>query len=126
MATIKVAAKRRAHLLLCDVLSEHEYIQLIISNCVDVRSPSNPRRAYRIPARPGQVTVYEDGRPVERLCLLPVRSLPDDDLIVLHKLLIQADEQGYLRTANHFAPRTPTYPFLYDRPPAVAGLPVPF
>ena len=125
MSTINVSAKRRAHLLLCAVLTEHEYIQLIISNCVDVRSPGNPRRVYRIPARPGQVTVYEDGQPVERLCLLPVRSLPDDDLIVLHKLLIQADEQGYLRTANHFPVRPPAYPYLIRRVPAVPGVPLP-
>jgi hypothetical protein len=124
MSTINASAKRRAHLLLCDVLTDHEYIQLIISNCVDVRSPSNPRRVYRIPARPGQVTVYEDGQPVERLCLLPARALPDDDLIVLHKLLIQADEQGYLRTANHFPVMHRTHPFLYRRPPVIHGQPL--
>jgi hypothetical protein len=122
MATTMASAKRRAHLLLCAVLTEHEYIQLIISNCVDVRSPSNPRRVYRIPARPGQVTVYEDGQPLERLCLLPMGWLPDDDLIVLHKLLIQADEQGYLRTANHFPVRHPAYPYLIRRAPVIPDL----
>ena len=30
--------------------------------------------------------------------------LPDGDVVVMHKLMIEANEQEYLQKANHFAP----------------------
>lgn len=37
-----------------------------------------------------------------RLCLQPVESLPDADVIVLHKLMIEANEETYLQKANKY------------------------
>ncbi|MFI5273848.1 MAG: hypothetical protein ACHQ4H_12515 [Ktedonobacterales bacterium] len=96
------AAKRRAHDLLNRLLSFEEYAQLIVHNYLDVRSPSTPRRVYRIPAHGGFVTVYQDAQPVARLCVGPARQLPEDDVIVLHKLMIEGNEREYLARANTF------------------------
>jgi hypothetical protein len=34
------------------------------------------------------------------LCVRPEVALPSNDMIVLHKLMIQGNEQGYLDQAN--------------------------
>ncbi len=39
----------------------------------------------------------------ERLCVQPASNgLPDADVVLMHKLLIESDERAYLLTANHF------------------------
>ena len=37
-----------------------------------------------------------------RLCVQPVESLPDADVVVLHKLMIEANEESYLQKANKY------------------------
>ena len=70
---------------------------------LEIPSPTRPDRVYRIPRGPGQVLVEERGRVMERLCLQPeVAGLPEADVVLMHKLLIEADEDRYLATANHF------------------------
>lgn len=96
------AATRRAHELLMSLISCEEFAQLVTHDYLEVRSPSDPRRVYRIPAHGGQVTVYEDGQPRVRLCVLPLRPMPDDDVVAMHKLMIEGDERGYLSRANKF------------------------
>lgn len=96
-------AERHAHDLLVSLLTDAEYAQLIAHSYLEVRSPSLPGRVYRVPAHGGQVTVYQDGRAVTRLCVGPLRALPDDDVIAMHKLMIEGDEHEYLARANHFA-----------------------
>jgi hypothetical protein len=44
------------------------------------------------------------------LCLQPVEPLPEGDVVLMHKLMIEANEQEYLRTANHFVPDTIFHP----------------
>lgn len=97
-----VASDHAAETLLRANLSESEYSCLRAHSYVEVPSPSRDNRVYRIPRGPGQVLVVENGRVTERLCVQPVESLPEADVILLHKLLIQADEPAYLATANHF------------------------
>ena len=46
--------------------------------------------------------VYEEGRHAGSLCIQPTRWVPDGDLIVMHKLMIEGSEGEYLRTANFF------------------------
>ena len=48
---------------------------------------------------------YEGGRLVEHLCVQSTAEVPWDDLVVMHKLLIESDEAAYLDTANHFRVR---------------------
>jgi hypothetical protein len=103
-------ARERAHNLLLGLLTDGEYRQLIAHDYLEVRSPNTPGRVYRVPAYGGQVTVYQDGHAVVRLCVGPARALPEDDVLALHKLMIEGNESEYLRRANHFP--VPDFDFL--------------
>lgn len=50
----------------------------------------------------GIVQVIENGRAIMRLCLQPVECLPDADIVVLHKLMIEGNEEAYLQKANKY------------------------
>lgn len=100
-----VDADHHAEMLLRDKLSHEEYRQLSSHSYLEVPSRSYANRIYRVPRGPGQVQVVEGGRVIERLCLQPLEALPEADVILMHKLLIEGDESAYLATANHF-PRT--------------------
>jgi hypothetical protein len=95
-------ARRRSRQLLRAVLTTEQYRQLIWQGHIDIASRSDPGRIYRVPQSPGRVQVRENGRRTMLLCLQPVEWVPDADIIVIHKLMIEADEESYLRTANRF------------------------
>jgi len=98
-----VPAERRAESLLRDMLSTREYAQLCFTGYLDVNSPARHDRVYRVPRGPGQIVVLESGRITERLCVQPAAGgLPEADVVLMHKLLIESDEETYLQTANHF------------------------
>jgi len=98
-----VPAERTAEMLLHDQLTPVQYHQLCDSGYLDLSSALHPGRTYRIPRGPGQVLVLEHERVSERLCVQPASGgLPEADVVLIHKLLIEADEDGYLHTANHF------------------------
>ncbi|MBV8695501.1 MAG: hypothetical protein JO125_13915 [Chloroflexi bacterium] len=99
-----LSAESRAKVLLREMLSENQYQQLIKFNYLDVASPSIESRFYRIPCSGGLVKVFEQGCTVMELCLQPAEPLPDGDVVVMHKLMIEANEAEYLQKANHFAP----------------------
>jgi hypothetical protein len=99
-----LSGEARARALLRDVLTEAEYEQLTRHGYLEVRSPSIKHRVYRIPGDMGRVSVYDRGKEVMELCLQPVAALPHSDVIVMHKLMIEANEQEYLATANHLRP----------------------
>ena len=97
-------AERRGQELLRRLLSEAEFEQLQEQGYLDVRSPSVSGRVYRVPRYRGVVERREPGQPTVRLCLVPDRWLPDADIVLMHKFLIEADEPRYLQLANHLAP----------------------
>jgi len=97
-------AERRASELLRAVLTPEQYGQLIQEGHIDIASPSNPGRVYRVPQSPGRVQVRENGKLKLWLCVQPFRWLPDADLVVIHKLMIEADEEVYLQKANRHVP----------------------
>jgi hypothetical protein len=97
-------AKRRAGELLRDVLTAEQYGQLIQQGYLDIPSPSEPERVYRVPRSPGQVQVREKGHVTKWLCLQPFEWVPNADLVVIHKLMIEADEETYLQKANSITP----------------------
>jgi hypothetical protein len=99
-----LSADDRAEALLREIVSEEHYRQLLKLGYLEVASPSIAHRRYRIPAGGGLVKVYEHGRKVVELCLQPAEPLPESDVMLLHKLMIEANEQEYLRVANHFVP----------------------
>jgi|SRR6266568_2170856 hypothetical protein len=99
-----LSAESRAKVLLREMLTENQYQQLIKFGYLEICSPTKENRVYRIPGSGGLVKVYERGSPVEELCLQPAEPLPDGDVVVMHKLMIEGNEQEYLQRANHFAP----------------------
>jgi hypothetical protein len=97
--------KRRANELLRSVLTRAQYRQLMWHCYVDIKSSRDPECFYRVPRYPGLVGMIEQGRRKADLCLGPLEWVPDADIVVIHKLMIEADEETYLQTANRFTPK---------------------
>jgi hypothetical protein len=95
-------AERRATSLLRDTLTPEQFHQLTWRGYLEIPSPTEPRRVYRVPRSKGYVQVIENGRAIMRLCLQPVEYLPDADIVVLHKLMIEGNEETYLEKANKY------------------------
>jgi hypothetical protein len=93
-------ANRRANELLRSVLTSEQYDQLTQNGYLDIPSPRNPGCIYRVPQAQGLVKLIEQGRLKTSLCLQPLDMVPDADMVVMHKLMIEADEETYLQTAN--------------------------
>lgn len=108
------AAQERAEALLKELLTPEEYGSLRQRGYLEVPSPSRPQRTYRIPRHQGQVKVIEHGTPVMALCVQPVDPIPEGDIVLMHKLMIEANEDEYLRIANRFEPTF--YGFVAVRP----------
>ena len=49
---------------------------------------------------PGRVIVYDEGRFTMSLCIQPTTWLPCGDIVLMHKLHIEGNEDTYLSTAN--------------------------
>lgn len=103
----------RAEALLRAVLDESEYQQLTKRGYFDLRSPTEPERIYRIPRYCGLVRMYEHGVVARELCVQPVEPLPTADVIAMHKIMIQGNEEEYLACARKYLPM---YPKLRYRP----------
>jgi hypothetical protein len=103
----RTLTEQRSTALLRDLLTEHEYEQVTLRGYLEVASPSNGERIYRIPRDGGLVRVYERGTAVGNLCVQPAIPLPSKDVIVVHKLMIQGSEQAYLARANRFPADVP-------------------
>jgi hypothetical protein len=61
------------------------------------------RRRYRIShGWAGNITVFdEQDRQVEKLCIHPSKQVPYADNLLAQKLLLEADEEKFLKIANH-------------------------
>lgn len=97
-------AEKRAFELQCQLLTKEQRSQLQGYGFLEVVSQLISGRIYRIPRRRGQVQVYEYGRHAGSLCIQPTRWVPDSDLVLMHKAMIEGSEAEYLRTANFFKP----------------------
>jgi hypothetical protein len=95
-------AERRAADLLRGILTSEQLRQLTWHGYLEVSSPTEPQRVYRVPRSRGYVQVIENGRAIMRLCLQPVECLPDADVVILHKLMIEGNEEAYLQKANKY------------------------
>jgi hypothetical protein len=93
-------AQRRTWALLREHLTAAQYHQLLDCGYLEVPSRSYPHRCYRIPCRRARVQVYEAGRKVGELCVVACDPVPDGDLVLTHKWMIEANEPGYLAIAN--------------------------
>lgn len=99
-------AEERARTLLGQMLGEEGFSLLLRRGYLEIPSPSLPTRIYRVPYTQGMVEVFEAGIATMRLCVVPTRWVPDCDLVIMHKLLIEGDETRYLRVANRFPTAT--------------------
>jgi hypothetical protein len=97
-------AERRARQLLQAVLTQEQYRHLLQRGYLDIRSPSHQERFYRVPKAPGRVHLIENEQLQTDLCLQPLDWVPNADFLVIHKLMIEADEETYLQKANRFVP----------------------
>jgi hypothetical protein len=104
-----LSAKRLAGELLRAVLTTEQYCQLMQLGYIDIPSRRDQERTYRVPHGPGLVRVIEQGRETASLCLQPLERIPDADIVVMHKLMIEADEETYLQKANRFSPLCISY-----------------
>lgn len=100
----QITAENRARQLLREILAPTEFQQIMKFGYLEVTSPNYDQRVYRIPGAGGLVKVFDRGCAVMELCLQPVEPLPDGDVVVMHKLMIEANEHEYLQRANRFAP----------------------
>ncbi len=95
-------AERRAAELLRAILTPEQVRQLLWRGYLEIPSPTKPQRVYRVPKSKGYVQVIDNGRAIMRLCLQPIEYLPDADVVALHKLMIEANEETYLQKANKY------------------------
>jgi hypothetical protein len=93
-------AEARASALLRNSLSAGELQQLDATGYLNIPSPGRPGRVYRVPAHHDQVEIHESGRISGWLCVQPVGWLPVSDVVLMHKLMIEGNEEEYLRVAN--------------------------
>jgi hypothetical protein len=96
----ETGAEEKAKALLREVLTEEEHRQLAAEGFLRVDSPNVAGRTYRIPGRLGWVELYESGLLMKKLCVLPHEGLPPGDIVLMHKLMIEGNEEEYLRLAN--------------------------
>lgn len=94
-------ADQRTGELLRALLIPAQYRQLRRQGHIDLKSPSDTARVYRVPQHLGRVLVRVDGRVKERFCLQSYEWVLDADLVAIHKLMNEEDEETYLRKANH-------------------------
>lgn len=97
--------EQRSDELLRAVLTSEQYSQLSGLGYLDIPSPGHVRRIYRVPRERGRVQVIENERLKANLCLQAIGWVPEADMVVIHKLMIEADEDTYLETANQFVAR---------------------
>ena len=100
----RVTAEQRAQQLLPLVLTSAELAQLGGLGFLELRSRLIPGRCYRVPRRRGQVQVYDHGHHAGSLCIQPTGWVPDGDVLLMHKFMIEGNEAEYLHTANFFKP----------------------
>jgi hypothetical protein len=99
---VRVTPAERAEALLREHLDDREFRQLSQRGYVDVVSPHDAQRIYRIPSYSGLVRVYEYGIAVRELCVESVEPLPHADTVLMHKLMIQGNELEYLARAHQY------------------------
>ena len=93
-------ADERAERLLRDVLGEDQYQHFCQLGYIEVPSQAHPGRVYRIGGWLEKVVVVEHGRTIGVLCAEVMEDVPAADVVLTHKLMLEGDEEEYLRIAN--------------------------
>ena len=98
-------AEKKAEHLLAEMLPAGEVQALHRRGYLEIPSSRHADRVYRVPRYQGPVAVYERGVLTNLLCVRSVDPIPNADVVLLHKLMIEGNEDEYLRVANSIRPR---------------------
>ncbi|MCC2671622.1 MAG: hypothetical protein K0Q72_4093 [Armatimonadetes bacterium] len=101
MATIDEGPAERAERLLLDVLGEAQFHRLRKTGYLDLPSPGHRGRVYRLDTM-GNLSFRDPGENGfnTTLCVQPLEQVPRDDMVAARYLLVTADEERLLSTAN--------------------------
>lgn len=91
-------AIRRSERLLDRMLSSKQRKYWHRNRYIDIQSPAYPTRLYRIPEH-GKVLCFDSGKLTKRLCIYSIDRMPLADKMVALKVMIESDEQEFLRIA---------------------------
>ncbi len=95
-------AKRKARIVLEEHLNDEQRKQLADNAWFEVVTA---KATYRIRTGwSGNVDRIVDGRATDRYCIHPSESVPHEDNMLAQKLLLEADEEAFLRIANRSTP----------------------
>ena len=105
---IEQTPKARAEALLRESVTTEQYQHLLHYGYLEMASRLYPNRRYHIPHDRRRVQVFEfcatnpgqQPQKLGELCVIACEPMPDADLVLTHKWLIEADEQKYLSIAN--------------------------
>jgi hypothetical protein len=93
-------ANERAKSLLLELLDAKQRQELETHRYFHVQT-ADGERTYRIDyGHSGNVKLIEQGRPVASFCIHSYEDMPDYDEMALQKLMLESDEQEFLRIAN--------------------------
>jgi hypothetical protein len=94
----------RADRLLRDVLGEIQYQELRGAGFIDLPSGRHPGRMYRLDSL-GNLSFRDPGETGfnTTLCVQPEEAIPRDDQVAMRYLLVTADEERLVKTANPIA-----------------------
>jgi hypothetical protein len=97
----------RAEKLLKEVLGEGRYKDFLITGIYTIGSKRHPDQYY-IVREYGRVEIVEHGVTIDELCIVPTEAIATQDVLILRKFMLEADEELFLKTAVHY-PRYPKF-----------------
>ena len=100
LAAVRQAAMERAERLLEACLSLAQRDQFQSEGWFLVRSPSGRRYQIRRGRARNVIEVNMQGRRLRTLCCHPVDGVPDADTMLAQKLMLETQEDEFLRLAN--------------------------
>jgi hypothetical protein len=93
-------AQQKALALLVSILTAEQLASWEKDKSIPVDAVSGKRYIIK-PGRSGNVVSIKDGKPIERYCIHPNDyEMPDEDVMLAQKLLLETDEEAFLRIAN--------------------------
>jgi hypothetical protein len=129
VALLEESPAEKAERLLLDVLGEAQFHRLRKVGYLDLPSKNHRGRVYRLDAT-GNLSYKDPGENGfnTTLCVQPIEPVPRDDMVAARYLLVTADEERLLETANPITfgflslARALYHDFRQKHPPLAAGL----
>jgi hypothetical protein len=96
---LEAAAKERARKLLLEALADDQQAELLKDGFFHVETRDGTRRYRLSPTGQPKRVRGEDGL-AWAYCIHPEYGYPQDDVVLAQKLMLEADEEAFLRIAN--------------------------